>query len=78
MGLVVRTCDWSTIEIRIHECSAKCILLKTNGNCADQAGWKKAQSGQYLCCSHAKTSFLLMPKIVCVAGRRVPLVDLPQ
>ena len=41
----------------------------------DQAGCKKAHSGQYLCCSHATTSFLLMTKIVCVAGRRVPLDD---
>ena len=44
------------------------VLLKTNGNSADQAGWKKAHSGQYLCCSHATTSFLLMTKILCVAG----------
>ena len=49
------------------------ILLKKNGKCADQAGWKKAHSGQYLCCSHATSSFLLMTKILCVAGRRVPL-----
>ena len=63
----------SNIEIRMNECSSKCILLKTSGKCADQAGWKKAHSGQYLCCSHAATSFLLMTKIVCVAGRRVPL-----
>ena len=26
-------------------------------------------------CSHATTSFLLMTKILCVAGRRVPLDD---
>ena len=43
---------------------------------AYQAGWKKAHSGQYLCCSHATTSFLPMAKILCVAGRRVPLDDL--
>ena len=54
-----------------------CILLKTNGKYADQAGWKKAHSGQYLCCSHATTSFLLMTKILCVAGRRVPFDDYP-
>ena len=59
----------------MNECSTKCILLKTNGKCADQAEWKEAHSGQYLCCSHAKTSFLLMTKILCVAGRRVPLDD---
>ena len=35
------------------ECSTKCILLKTKCKCADQAGWKKAHSGQYLFCSHA-------------------------
>ena len=51
------------------------FLLKTNGKCADHARWKKAQSGQYLCCSLATTSFLLMTKILCVAGRRVPLDD---
>ena len=55
--------------------SIKCILLKTNGKCADQAGCKKAHSGQYLCCWHATASFLLMTKILCVAGRRVPLDD---
>ena len=43
--------------------------------CADQAGWKKAHSGQYLCYSHATTLFLLMTKILCAAGRRVPLGD---
>ena len=59
----------------MNECSTKCILLKTNGKCAAQAGCKKINSGQYLCCSHAKTSFLLMTKILCVAGRRVPLDD---
>ena len=46
-----------------------------HGKSADQAGWKKAHSGQYLCYSHATTSFLLMTKILCVAGRRVPLGD---
>ena len=65
----------SNIEIRMNECSTKCILLKTNGKCADQAEWKKAHSDQYLCCSHATTSFLLMTQILCVAGRRVPLND---
>ena len=59
----------------MNECSTKCILLKTNGKCADQAGWKKAHSAQYLCGSHATTSFLLMTKILCVAGRIVPLDD---
>ena len=59
----------------MYECSTKCILLKTNGKCADQAGWKKAHSGQYLFYSHATTSFLLMAKILCAAGRRVPLGD---
>ena len=63
----------SSIEICMNECSTKCILLKTNGKCADQAGWKKAHSGQYLRCSHATTLVLLMTKILCVAGRRVPL-----
>ena len=52
----------------MNECSTKCILLKTNDKCADQAGCKKAHSGQYLC----TTSFLLMTKILCVAGSRVP------
>ena len=51
------------------------FLLKTTGKCAGQAGWKKAHSGQYLCCSHATTSFLLMTKILFVAGRRVFLDD---
>ena len=64
----------NTVSVR-YECSTKFILLKTNGKCADQAGWKKAQSGQYLCCSHATTPFLLMTKILCVAGRTVPLDD---
>ena len=59
----------------MKECYTKCILLKTNGKCADQAGWKKVHSGQYLSCSHATTSFLLMTKIVCVADRGVPLDD---
>ena len=59
----------------MYECSTKCTLLKTNGKCADQAGWKKAYSGQYLCNSHAKTSLLLMTKILCAAGRRVRLGD---
>ena len=59
----------------MYECSTKCILLKTNDKCADQAGWKKVHSGQYLCYSHATTSFLLMTKILCAAGRRVPLGD---
>ena len=59
----------------MYESSTKCILLETNGKCADQARWKKAHSGQYLCCSHATTSFLLMTKILCVAGVRVPLDD---
>ena len=65
----------SNIEICIYERSTKCILLKTNGKCADQVGWKQAHSGQYLCYSHATTSFLLMTKILCAAGRRVPLDD---
>ena len=55
----------------MNECSTKCILLKTNGKCADQAGWKKAHIAQYLCYSHATTSFLLMTKVLCVVGRRV-------
>ena len=59
----------------MNECSTKCILLKKNGKCADQANCKKAHSDQYLCCSHATTSFLLMTKILCVAGRRVHLDD---
>ena len=50
-------------------------FIEMNGKCADQAGWKKAHSGQCLCCSRATTSFLLMTKIVCVAGHRVPLDD---
>ena len=57
----------------MNKCSTKCILLKTNDKCADQAGWKKAHAGHYLCCSHATTSVLLMTEILCVAGRRVPL-----
>ena len=52
-----------------------CALLQANDKCANQAEWKEAQSGQYLCCSHATTSFLLMMRILCVAGRRVPLDD---
>ena len=52
-----------------------CTLLETNGKCADQAGCKKVHSGQYLCCLHATTSFLLLTKSLCVAGRRVPLDD---
>ena len=52
----------SNIEICMYDCSTECILLKTNGKCADQAGWKKAHSGQYLCCSHATTSFLLVTR----------------
>ena len=59
----------------MNECYAKCILLKANGKCAGQAGGKKAHSGQYLCCSHATTSFLLMTKILCLPGRRVLLDD---
>ena len=59
----------------MNECSTECIFLKTNGKCADQARWKKANSGQYLCCSHSITSFLLMKKILCVASGRVPLDD---
>ena len=62
----------------MNECSTKCILLKTNGKCAEQAGWKKVRSGQYLCCSQATTAFLLMTKILCVADRRVPLDDLTE
>ena len=52
----------------MYECSKKGIFLKTNGKCAYQAGWKKAHFGQYLCCSRATTSFMLMTKILCVAG----------
>ena len=59
----------------MYECSTKCILLKMNDKCADQAGRKKAHSGQYLCYSHATTSFLLTTKILCAAGSRVPLGD---
>ena len=63
----------------MYECSTKCILLKANGKCADQAGWKKAHSGQSLCYSHATTSFLLMTKIIaCAAGRRVPFGDITE
>ena len=49
--------------------------MATNSKCADQAGWKEAQSGQNLGCSHATTSFLLMTKILRVDGRIVPLDD---
>ena len=60
----------------MYECSTKCILLKTNGKCADQAGWKKAQSGQYLCFFVCNDFiFAYMTKILCVAGRRVQLDD---
>ena len=52
--------------------------MKTNGKCADQAGWQKVHSGQYLCYSHTTTSFLLMTKILCAADRRVPLGDLTE
>ena len=65
----------SNIKICMYECSTKCILLQTNGKCADQAGWKKTHSGQYLCYLHATASYLLTTKILCVAGRRVPLDD---
>ena len=41
----------------MYECSTKYILLKTNGKCEDLIGWKKAHFGQYLCHSHATTSF---------------------
>ena len=44
-----------------------------NDKCADQAELKETQSGQYLCCSHATSSILPMTRILCVAGRRVPL-----
>ena len=60
----------------MYDSYTKCTLLKTNGKYADQAEWKEAQSSQYLCCSHATSSFLLMTKILCVAGRKVPLDDL--
>ena len=59
----------------MNECSTKCILLNRNGKCADQAGRKKVHSDQYFSCLHATMSFLLMAKILCVAGRRVPLGD---
>ena len=49
-----------------------------NGKCADQAGCKKAHSCQNLCCLHDTTSFLLMTKILSVAGRGVPLDDLTE
>ena len=71
----MRTCD--LVEQMKFEymmvINTKCILLKTNGKCADQAEWKKAQSGQYLSCLHATALFLPITKILCVAGRRVPL-----
>ena len=53
----------------------KMYFTENEWKCADQAGWKKAHSGQYLCCLHATTSFLLVTKIVCVAGRSEPLGD---
>ena len=53
----------------------KMYFTEKNGKCADQAGWKQAHSGQNLCYLHATTSFLLMTKILCAAGRRVPLDD---
>ena len=43
-------------------------------NVLPRPGGRK-HSGQYLCYSHATTSFLLMTKILCAAGRRVPLGD---
>ena len=57
-----------------------CTLLKTNDKYADQAEWKEVQSGQYLCCSHATTSFFANDEdFMCcwpeVAGRIVPLDD---
>ena len=39
----------SNIEIWMYECSTKCILLKTNGKCADQAGWKKLYFRDAVC-----------------------------
>ena len=51
----------------MYECSTKMYLTENK--------WKKAHSGQYLCCSHATASFLLMTKVLCVAGRRVSLDD---
>ena len=53
----------------VYDSYIKCSLLKTNGKYADQAERKEAQSGQNL----STTSFLLMTRILCVAGRRVPL-----
>ena len=47
----------------MYDSYTKCTLLKANGECADQAEWKEALSGQYLCCSHATTSSLLMTRI---------------
>ena len=55
----------SNIEIRMQKCYTKCTLMKTNYKCGDQAEKKEVQSGQYLCCSHAITSFLLMTRILC-------------
>ena len=52
----------------------KMYFTENDGKCVDQAGWKIAHSGQYLCYSHATTSFKPMTKIVCVC-RRVPLDD---
>ena len=55
----------------VYDSYIKCTLLKKNGKYADQAEWKDAKSGQYL----STASFLLMTKILCVAGRRVPFDD---
>ena len=54
----------------MYECSTRCILLKTNGKCADQAGWKKAHSG------HACNDVIFAyDEKLCAAGRRVPFGD---
>ena len=59
----------------MYDIYTKCTLLKTISKCADQAEWNDAQSGQYFCCSHATSSFLLMTRILCIADRRVLLDD---
>ena len=65
----------STISRRVysgyHQLFVSCQYL-SSGDVSNIT----TQSGQCLCCSLATTSFMLMTlKILCVAGRRVPLDD---
>ena len=52
----------------MYECSTKCILLKTNGKCADQAGGRKRILVSTFVIRMQRRHFLLMTKILCAAG----------